>query len=86
MGVLNLQLYHYSFPKHDLLSADNALLSDIRVKLKIILADFRAVEHKDPQTGKIYQELTNAIKLEATGVAALYKERWSIEQFFRCIN
>ncbi len=65
---------------------DESILSDLRVKLKGVRADFRIVEYKDPDTGKIYKFLTNGMKLEATQVAALYKERWQIEQFFRWIK
>lgn len=65
---------------------DDSILSDIRVKLKGVRANFRVVEYKDPETGKIYQYFTNGMKLEATEVAALYKERWQIEQFFRWIK
>ena len=41
---------------------------------------------RDPETGKEYDFLNNAMDLKAATIADLYKERWKIEQFFRWIK
>jgi hypothetical protein len=64
----------------------NTIKSDQKIKLKGYTADFRLVEFEDPETGKMYQFLTNSMSLKATEVAALYKERWQIELFFKWIK
>ncbi len=46
----------------------------------------RLVTYQDPESGKIYRFLTNAFHLSASTVAAVYKERWQIELFFKWIK
>jgi len=46
----------------------------------------RLVRFLDPETGKELEFLTNDLTLDATVIAALYKERWQIEQFFKWIK
>jgi len=65
---------------------DDAIKSDQKIKLKGIRADFRLIEFVDKETGKEYQFLTNSMTLDATEVAALYRERWQIELFFKWIK
>lgn len=65
---------------------DPAIRLDQKVKLKGMQTDFRVVEYEDPDTKKTYQYLTNSLELPASEIAALYKERWQIEQFFRWIK
>jgi hypothetical protein len=65
---------------------DPSIRSDQKVKLKGYQTDYRIVEYQDPESRKTFQYLTNALKMPATEVAALYKERWKIEQFFRWIK
>jgi len=48
--------------------------------------DLRLVSYTDPETGQEYEFVTNAHHLEAKTVAALYKERWQIELFFKWIK
>ncbi len=50
------------------------------------LAPLRRVRARDPETGKTYDFLTNITHLSATTIAALYKERWQIELFFKWIK
>ena len=63
-----------------------AVKSDQKIKLKGIRADFRLVEYEDQESGKVYQFLTNSMNLAGSEVAALYKERWQIELFFKWIK
>jgi len=46
----------------------------------------RRIGYRDPSTGKHYVFLTNHFKLSATTIAAIYKERWQIELFFKWIK
>lgn len=46
----------------------------------------RRVEFQEPATGKVLVFLTNNFKLGSSTVAAIYKERWQIELFFKAIK
>jgi len=46
----------------------------------------RRVEVLNPETGEVFVFLTNNRKLCATTIAALYKERWQIELFFKTLK
>lgn len=62
------------------------VLSDYKVKLPGHRGTFRQINYRDPETGIEYQFLTNSKKLKASEVAAIYKERWQIELFFKWIK
>jgi IS4 transposase len=44
------------------------------------------VRYRDAATGKRYVFWTNALHLAATTIAAIYKQRWQIELFFKAIK
>lgn len=46
----------------------------------------RRIEVYDPQTDKTLVFLTNHLKFGATTIAAIYKERWQIELFFKALK
>jgi len=46
----------------------------------------RRVRFRDPDTGKILVFLTNNFALPAATIAALYKQRWQVELFFKWIK
>ena len=46
----------------------------------------RRVEVWDPEEERILVFLTNNLKLGATTVAAIYKDRWQIEIFFKALK
>ena len=60
--------------------------NDQQIRINGVKAELRLVEYTDPETGREYRFLTNAHHLQASEVAALYKERWQIEQFFKWIK
>lgn len=64
----------------------SGIRNDQQIRLNGVEAPFRLVEYTDPKTGREYRFLTNAHHLKASEVAALYKERRRIEQFFRWIK
>ena len=44
------------------------------------------VVYKDDETGKVYHFITNNFRLAAPTIAAIYKQRWQIELFFKWIK
>ena len=62
------------------------VVRDQKVKLSGYTYTFRRIHYIDPETGIEYQFLTNSRKLKASEVAAIYKERWKIELFFKWIK
>jgi hypothetical protein len=46
----------------------------------------RRIRFKDPETGKTLVFLTNNTMLPALTIAALYKNRWHVELFFKWIK
>lgn len=46
----------------------------------------RRIGYRDPETGKQYVFLTNNFTLAAKTIADIYKARWQIELFFKCIK
>jgi hypothetical protein len=46
----------------------------------------RKVKDQDPDTKKVYEFLTNDLGREAEEIAAIYKERWEVELFFKWLK
>ena len=46
----------------------------------------RRVGYRDADTGKHYEFLTNNFALSAATIAAIYKDRWKVELFFKAIK
>jgi len=46
----------------------------------------RRIRSRDPETNKIIVILTNNFTWSAATIAKIYKERWQIELFFKCIK
>jgi transposase len=46
----------------------------------------RRIRFRDPETGKSFIYLTNNFELPAATIAALYRQRWQVELFFKWIK
>lgn len=46
----------------------------------------RRIGYRDATTGKFYEFLTNNFQLAAATIAAIYKDRWQVELFFKAIK
>ena len=72
-------------PGGDVLADQTIRLMGIKPRA-IGAAPLRRVVYRDPGAGKRYVVLTNLFHLSAATIAALYKERWQIELFFKWIK
>ena len=50
------------------------------------LPRLRRIGYRDPETGCHYEFLTNNFQLSAGTIAAIYKQRWQVELFFKWIK
>jgi transposase len=68
------------------------ILSDVVIELtgQIIKTKYpkplRKIKYQDPETKKVYEFLTNDMGRDAEEIAAIYKERWEVELFFKWIK
>jgi hypothetical protein len=68
------------------------VLSDVLIELtgpavkKHYPKALRKVKYLDGETGKVYEFMTNDMGRDAGEVAAIYKERWEVELFFKWIK
>ena len=62
------------------------ITNDQAIRLKGVKEPLRLVAYTDAETGVEYRFVTNAHHLKAQEVAAIYKERWQIELFFKWIK
>jgi len=78
--------------KDNLLKEGGPVLSDVLIELTGIKAKenypkaLRKVKYLDPETKRVYEFLTNDMDREAAEVAAIYKERWEVELFFKWVK
>ncbi len=62
------------------------ITNDQAIRLKGVKEPLRLVAYTDAETGVEYRFVTNAHHLKAKEIAAIYKERWQIELFFKWIK
>jgi len=71
---------------------DGEIISDVLIELtgtvskKLYPKALRKVKYYDKETNKTYEFLTNDMEREAHEIAAIYKERWEVELFFKWIK
>jgi len=71
---------------------DGPIISDVLIELSGPMTKnyypvpLRKIKYKDVETNKIYEFLTNDMKRDALEIAAIYKERWEVELFFKWIK
>lgn len=72
--------------------ASKGILSDQIIQLNSAHAvkrgapRLRRIGYRDAETGKFYEFLTNNFTLSAATIAAIYKDRWQVELFFKAIK
>lgn len=66
---------------------DDCVISDTSVRIghkdtkdKV---NARLVQYLDPDTGELYEFVTNNLRMNAATIAGLYKKRWQIETLFK---
>lgn len=70
----------------------NGIMSDQIIQLNSAHAlkrgapKLRRIGFRDPENGRFYEFLTNNFNLCARTIAAIYKDRWQIELFFKAIK
>ena len=73
-------------------SEDGLILSDMLIELTGPISKenypkrLRKVKYLDPETKKQYEFLTNDMERDAEEIAAIYKERWQVELFFKWLK
>jgi len=75
-----------SLPPCSAVTSDQIIQLSSAHALKRGAPPLRRVGYRCPQTGKHYQFLTNHVGLAATTIAAIYKDRWQVELFFKAIK
>ena len=71
---------------------EGPILSDVLIELtgpatkKAYPKPLRKIKYKDAGTKKVYEFLTNDMERGAEEIAAIYKERWEVELFFKWIK
>lgn len=81
----------HTLPKLSRQARRSGVLQDTIIRLAGNNADdlpieLRLVVYRDPETGVIYELLTNIFHLAALTIVKLYQSRWNIEIFFKWIK
>lgn len=88
---LRKNAYYRVTERHDVSRFEN-IYSDQIIGLKGFYSkqkypdQLRRIRSKDPETGKIIVLVTNNFSWSAKTIAAIYKDRWQIELFFKSIK
>lgn len=80
------RVYSHVVDKSTGVSADQSIALDGFYTRQDYPQHLRRIRFCDPKTGKRLVFLTNNFALSATTIAALYKQRWQVELFFKWIK
>jgi len=75
-----------SVDKSQGVSSDQVIQLNSAHAMKQGAPKLRRVGYRDSKTGQRYVFLTNNFKLSAATIAAIYKDRWQVELFFKAIK
>src|SRR5215203_5559186 len=67
-------------------SSDTEIILGHNNKIKALKVRARLIRYKDGQTGKVFEFITNNMRLSPLSVANYYKKRWQIELLFKRIK
>lgn len=84
-AVYRVEARHYADSNKGIRSDQHIQLSSAHA-LKRGAPLLRRIGYRDAATGKFYEFLTNNFQLAATTIAAIYKDRWQVELFFKAIK
>jgi len=73
-------------PKSTNITSDQVIQLTGQTATKHCSIKLRRIGYRDTTTGKHYVFLTNHFKLSSNTIAAIYKDRWQIELFFKWIK
>jgi Domain of unknown function (DUF4372)/Transposase DDE domain len=76
----------HSCPEDSGITSDQTIQLNSAHALKRGAPRLRRVGYRDADTGKHYVFLTNHFGLAASTIAAIYKDRWQVELFFKAIK
>ena len=76
---------HSDSPRNEVL-ADHIIELNGSASRRKYPSRMRLVIFKDAESGKVYHFITNNLRLAASTIAAIYKQRWQIELFFKWIK
>lgn len=82
----------YTVKQRYKVATGSAVSSDHKIQLNSAHAlkrgapPLRKIGYRCPQSGKRYAFLTNNFALSASTIAAIYKDRWQVELFFKAIK
>jgi hypothetical protein len=80
------RVYSHAVDKTTGVRADQTIALDGFYSKQDYPQHLRRISFRDPETGKRLVFLTNNFVLPATTIAAIYKQRWQVELFFKWIK
>lgn len=80
------RVYSQGVDKSTGVMADQTIVLDGFYARKDYPQHLRRIKFRDPETGRRLVFLTNNFALPATTIAAIYKQRWQVELFFKWIK